>query len=329
MITIYILLFSFSLCSLINKSDFAEFTRNKTDVLKAILPFLIIIHHTHVFDNEFYYVGAFVVSIFFFISGYGLETKRIKKGFNYSDLWPSLRKLIVPIIIPATLYLLCQALIENASCQEIIAEIAQYQVILPYTWYVLTLIILYIVFITLSSYCKLRSDLFLALIVISILSFSILGKYVGIPSWARNTTTAFCAGILFKHYERYFINVANKKKWFSWLFLCGLFLLLTLLANGLLLGSLNNPLKRPLMAFVWSFGFMQVFSVCKSINNNVVKFFSRISYELYICQSIAFILIRNISLDQAGVMIYIISVFMVDILIAWICNRISNKLVKR
>lgn len=329
MITIYILVFIFSVFSLINKPDFAEFTRNKTDVLKAILPFFIITHHTHVFDNDFYYVGAFVVSIFFFISGYGLETKRIKRGFNYSDLWPSVRKLIVPILIPATLYLLCLVFIENATCQKIIAEIAKYQTILPYTWYVLTLIILYIVFITLSSYCKLRSTLFIALIVISILSFSILGKYIGIPSWARNTTTALCAGILFQHYEGNFLSVANKKKCLSCFFLSIIFLFLTLLANGFLLGSINNPLKRPLLAFVWSLGFMHIFSVCKSINNNVVKFLSGISYELYICQSIAFILIKKLSLDQDGVMIYIISVFIIDILIAWTCNRISNKLVKR
>lgn len=80
-------------------------------------------------------------------------------------------------------------------------DIKKYQLILPYTWFVVTLILLYIFFyvsVVISNKIKSKRNICLVFIVIEILLFNLLGRYVGVPGYAHVTTTAFVAGILYK-----------------------------------------------------------------------------------------------------------------------------------
>ena len=80
--------------------NFSLFTKERTYLLKALLPYMIFIHHSHLFDDSFHFVGIFVVALFFFISGYGLETKR-KNGFVINNVFliKALKKLIIKFMV--------------------------------------------------------------------------------------------------------------------------------------------------------------------------------------------------------------------------------------
>jgi hypothetical protein len=77
---ITIILVIASLYLVIRGNRFSLFTKERTYLLKALLPYIIFIYHSHLFDWDFKITGPFVVSIFYFMSGYGLETKRILGG---------------------------------------------------------------------------------------------------------------------------------------------------------------------------------------------------------------------------------------------------------
>lgn len=151
------------------------FTKDRTYLLKAILPYMIFVHHSHFFDGDFYYVGAFVVALFFFMSGYGLEAKRITGGaqfLNNSFLVNALRKLITPLIFPVIVFLLLK-LYCNPFSAVFDGYIRKYQLILPYTWFVVTLIFLYVLFfcsVKITSKFNNKKSFFFVLIVIAVLS---------------------------------------------------------------------------------------------------------------------------------------------------------------
>ena len=76
------------------------FDKNKTVFLKAILPIIILLHHLKgttewVYLKPFGVMGIAVVSLFFFISGYGLFASFQVKGKSYLTFF--LKKRILPI----------------------------------------------------------------------------------------------------------------------------------------------------------------------------------------------------------------------------------------
>lgn len=240
--------------------SFGYFAKNKTIFLKALLPFMIITHHTHLFDGDFYYVGAFVVSLFFFISGYGLESKR--KVNTISNKWfvRSLKKLTIPLIVPIVIYMgirLCKTPLNTIIAEDIL----KYQLVLPHTWFVLTLILIYVIYhICVTLQQKLKKPSFLIVITVAILTFNFFGKYLGVPSWGRNTTTAFLAGIFYKEYEGYLVNWLNKKIMLWTISLSMAIVLVTMFIQGDLF-TINSIVTRPVSAFCWSLLFMVSFSI--------------------------------------------------------------------
>ncbi|MDO4932114.1 MAG: hypothetical protein Q4E63_05605 [Prevotellaceae bacterium] len=135
----------------INDNQGSLFTRDKTVILKSVLPFMIIIHHTWIFE-DFKCVGVFVVSLFFFISGYGQECKReIKEYFSLREILPMVRKQAIPLVIPSIIYIFLLFACQRLSIDEVIGEISGYGLILPYTWFIVSLWLLYFVFYSASS----------------------------------------------------------------------------------------------------------------------------------------------------------------------------------
>ena len=77
--TIILLILFFVGCFPYNQE--CGFPKEKTNLLKAILPFFILFHHANgEVLIDFIPAGKFVVAVFFCISGYGMETKFIQTG---------------------------------------------------------------------------------------------------------------------------------------------------------------------------------------------------------------------------------------------------------
>ena len=84
--------------------------KSRCDILKAILPFAIVLAHLSFYTHNpiiqnFRYSGPYVVGLFFFISGYGLEYKYHNNGLDFSMFPHRVKKLLTPLIFPIVLYL--------------------------------------------------------------------------------------------------------------------------------------------------------------------------------------------------------------------------------
>jgi peptidoglycan/LPS O-acetylase OafA/YrhL len=290
---------------------------------------MIFVYHSHLYDWDFHLVGAFVVAIFFFMSGYGLETKRTMGAefINKSFLLNALKKLLLPLLVPIIVYLFLR--LSNTSFEVIIDEdIKKYQIILPFTWFVVTLIILYLFFyiaVAISKRIESKVNIFIYSIILEIILFNLLGRFIGVPGYASVTTTAFIAGILYKNYEKGIVNGCNRHALGFTIILSTVMLLLTVYIQAHVFGNFD----RPLTAFVWSLCFMVLYAVIPAYNpsswfGGFVSFLASISYELYICQSIVFVLLGE--KNQYYPIVYLLSLFFLCTVVAFGCRYLTGKI---
>lgn len=318
------------LISVLQGNKFSLFTKERTYLLKAFLPYMIFVYHSHLFDWDFRFVGPYVVAVFFFMSGYGLETKRIMGGaefINKSFLLSALKKLLTPLIVPIIAYLLIR--LSNTSFKVVIDEdIKKYQVILPYTWFVVTLFLLYIFFyisVTVSKRIESKINIYLYSVIIGVLLFNFVGRLVGVPGFAHVTTTAFVAGILYRNYEMTLMKRYNRNINVFTFISSVIMVLLTIYIQSYIFG--NND--RPLTAFVWPICFMLLYAVIPAYNpssrfGGIVTFLASISYELYICQSIPFLILGE--KNQYPPIVYILSLFFLCTVVAFGCKYLTDKI---
>ena len=114
-----VLLFFVLLISIFKNRNDEGFSKDATLPLRGVLALCIVLHHLSLrlmymipeasFFNlsEFIKWGEPIVSVFFFMSGYGLIKSFLKKGTNYLDgfLTGRLSKIMIPYIICCVLYI--------------------------------------------------------------------------------------------------------------------------------------------------------------------------------------------------------------------------------
>lgn len=122
-------LFTIYLCFCAKTTIFepSNFSIEKTNLLKAVLPFGIIVHHLsfHAPQSvlyDFRFTGPYIVGLFFFMSGYGLEYQYHKGKIRAYGLFHRLKKLFVPFIIPTALYVCIVFFLEGQTLQQLFKD---------------------------------------------------------------------------------------------------------------------------------------------------------------------------------------------------------------
>lgn len=85
----------------------------------------------------------------------------------------------------------------------------------------------------------------------------------------------------------------------------------------------RNIMDRPFTAFVYPILFMSLYSIIPPIKNKVIMYLSSISYELYVCQSIAFFLLGD--KHSYSPMEYLLSSFVMCTVVASVFDFLTKK----
>lgn len=285
--------------------------------MKSVLPFLIIIHHTWIFE-DFKCVGVFVVSLFFFISGYGQECKReIKEQFSLRELLPIIRKQTIPLVIPSVIYVILLFTCQGLSMDEVIVKICRYGLVLPYTWFIVSLWLLYFVFYSAST-LTICFKYVVMITAIGIAASTVLMALGHIQSTYHMCNFAFLAGIIYRGLEN---NGGFRIKRRILIIP-----LLLLFAGVTSLVYIREPLYNSLCIRLFSFAIPIVTTIIisnmKTSETRLSKFLSKISYEVYVCQGITFLLVPKSMKENIG--LYIAVVFILTIMIAYLSKAITD-----
>ena len=286
---IILCLLLYSLVLFAPRKEAFTFDLSNTALLKAMLPFFIIVGHaahavkSSVFDG----LGVYVVALFFFVSGYGLEYKRSvystdSKGSMHL-LVNRIVKLLLPLVVPMIVYVGIRWAAEGIGFGFIYQSICSYEIILPYSWFIISLVQMYILYYV-SHYIHLKylkGEGFLVLLSVLITLYIAILYFLHIQSTYYCSLYGFLAGVLFRYYE----PIIKKIKFKS------------LLASVLLLSSIVIMIMRlPCTMLYNSWIFCVACALIISLitlKGRIIDFFSKISYEMYICQG-------NISITYVG-----------------------------
>lgn len=303
---------------------YPDFGRSKMPLLRASLALLIVADHLTFWTDAawlrpFRELGAPIVSLFLFISGYGLMKSYMSRGKAYLDGF--FRKRLWKVILPSLLALAVYWIICFDPSRDYVASMKLLLTngvpLLPYSWYVAAIVILYLAFYVCFRFLP-RKFASIGVVVLSVV-YILVTKGIGYDRCWWVGTLAFPTGLLFAEYEeRLNKGVLSKASGF------------VLSVVGILVITAALYMTGSEYAFILCYIFIPLFVVLIYSRLNVpfkdsavVAFLSGISYEIYLCQGIAMEFLRPmITMDIA----FIVSVYLVVILLAFIVSRIARLL---
>lgn len=269
------------------KECFCEQPCSLTNIvpLRGILAVEIVLGHTygHLNNNTLLYfnnrIGVWVVGIFFFLSGYGLNysfhrKKEYLKGF--------IKKRIGRILFPVVVVYLINCFL--GICDNFLVYLFQ-------DWFVTEVILIYCIWYLLYKY--LPEKYAVGILTILIFALNILGSYYDIGSRWYGSTACFVLGIVFEKNESIILSYCRE----NYSKALGISIILFILGGGLFILSENDWLASMTMInitcillciIVWLFLMKFV------IGNVLTKFWGCISWQIYVSHRMLLILCNQV-----------------------------------
>lgn len=310
------------------KEKGAQFSKDKTDFLKVFGAIGIVLHHLYLVLNlpmlqQFWYWGPIMVGLFFFVSGYGLAYSAENKRDYLKGLIK--RRVLATILPPAIIAFFFFQVTRTAVYQQIPTIDVEgficrgdYNTILPNSWFVFVILLLYVVFY-ISYKGVFQNRLRLALISVFILLYIFLLKYIGFDGCWYKTILAFWMGMIFYYSDWY--KMSSRK--FLQFVTSVSFLIVGLVALKFL--PLHIDTSYILFA-VFPLLFAIIISrvnVQKIVSNGLFKFLSSISYEIYLTHGIVIFLLKEISFVNNGIVVIALT-FSLTIILAKMVNFLAK-----
>lgn len=281
-----------------------SFGRDKVVVLKCILSLFIVAHHLSLYRGimpMFHSWGAPIVSMFLFISGYGLMTQYELKGESYLSSFISQRigkALLLPFLLAVSINLI---VLGNAS--------------LPNSWFVYAILYGYFSFYVLAKYVKRAIALNVFLLC---LLYVFIIKWMGYDRCWYISILAFPFGLYYKMKE-----VKIKSLWSSSIRYY-LTIPLSLCALALCVKSTNEYLFLLcyiLIPFIGANLWTRI--NIEKCGNVIVSFVAGISYEMYLVHGLVMNLIHDYISSNV---LFVILTYLLTILLAYCLSKMKNAL---
>ena len=300
------------------------FGKDKVVLLKAVMALMLVADHLtfHVSSPllaPMRETGAPIVSIFLFLSGYGLAKSYENKGQAY--LGTFLKHRVWRVLLPALLALLFYYILlwnPNRNYWDELRQMVLYgSPMLPYSWFVPVIIYLYLVWYLAYRYVGARWRNWVVLA--GTLFQMVLTMAVGYDRCWWVCSLAFPAGVLFSQNGRTVFAFCEKSL---------IRYAAALLATVVLFLGCYLPRNQYLWTLCYVFiPIIVVLLAAKlpieKLKVPVVVFLASISYEVYLCQGIPMDFFEN-TLPVAKPLAYVLMVYIATILLAYAVKRLSD-----
>lgn len=312
------------------KSDESIISVDESICIKGIMCVTIFLHHFSGWIVPqtpiiyfFSHCGSFMVSVFFFLSGYGLKKSTTNKTLNKSFLYKRLVKLFIPYWVCEIIYICFDKFSSvgfdmELSFKKILLSIFTLQEVVMFSWYVTATIFLYVVFYFTSKIKKI--DHTLCVLIILVLAFAFVPDL-----WT--TFFAFPLGMFIAQKEKLFVKLNNKKYILiltSTILITAIIIIPKYIGQSLgnqIIMNLSDAASGSLFAFII---FLIITKV--KIGNKILVFLGKISYEFYMLHGLMIFFVNKFVGIEKPVAFCIIS-FISIITISTIVNQIQKRIV--
>ncbi len=310
-----------------------SFGKEKMAPIKAIMALTIVADHLGLFYGInafklFVELGAPIVSVFFFISGYGLHISYKNKGDSYLKSFFSRRFWIVlaPYLLATLLFLLL--FWPSADClkKAVYATFSAGNPILPFSWFALEILYFYLAFYISFRLLPERWKVIglCLLIVVLMIAFFFLGY--GNAWWV--SSLAFPAGVIFAGNEKKLFSAVDKRQGMLWI---SLLVLMAVFFVSYLAGRVFGKY------YVWTVSHVCIALMVailvswlplERLNSKPLAFLAKISFEIYLCQGIAMQVLRG-RFHILNDFIFVVLVYALTIALAWGIHLLSGLLTRK
>lgn len=308
--------------------------------LKGILACMVLICHLHarvslfstnILGTIFTAFGYLAVSVFFFLSGYGLHESSANQK-NYIEHFPKKKLLPFFLICAFTIliYLSRDILVGNdINAISVLQSFLFGGTIVDNGWYLQSQLLFYLIFYILYKFVKSSKACGLNIIMVFVFIFyCIICATLKMPTTWYEAGLCFPLGALYSQYKEKINSTCFKRKNFIVFFICifAMFILALFLGN-------KQILITPLRIFVKIVSSLLFCVLCVmtvltiNIKNIVTSFFGKISLEIYVLQGIFLNLFKKtiiIKNDILYIAIVIICTILSSLLLHPVYERISK-----
>lgn len=331
-----------------NNDVLDKYNSNK---IKGLLAILIIMHHLSIYIKDVILfkiltiIGIIAVSAFFFYSGYGLMTSYLKKESYIKDfLNKRIMKIVIPYIIAIMFTGLAYLLTRQLTPRKIFNSLVEGEPIVRFSWYVLAIIILYVVFYLSAKFLKRKKMINIAVFGGTILYCIVVNNVLGFNNWWVNSCFAFFIGIFWASYkERYTITLKDKNKIIRYAIILLIILFVIIgfqffTSEYAAMDIINNTdladdiMRQPIpvinMNIICIVLLFMLFNILEKVrlNDKVFTFLGNISFEIYLYHGLVMYLLRNSCYYCRIDYIYAILVIGLSIILAKLMNVANNKI---
>ena len=312
-----------------------------TSGLRGFLALGIIFHHisplvkTGEGFSNFSYMGTYIVSIFFFLSAYGLYVQNESRE-NYLDnfLVKRLSKIIVPFFIISLIYMFYRFV--NGQLIDLnffINLFKQGSTIIYNGWFVDIIILMYI-FFYLSF--KFFQNKFLSIVfnTIFIICYICLAIKLGYNFWWYNSVLAFAIGLIWAKNQNK-IDRFLEKYYFIVIVLVTVLLFVShrydiLLKYLHIEDSYSYALAANLDNIIFTIYFIIVFLKKINFSNVYLNLIGRISFELYMIHGLVISMLAKIFVSsRVNDVLFTLFVLIISLILAWIVNKIDKRIIQK
>ena len=308
-----------------------------TSGLKGFLALGIVFHHlsqwvtTGTEFSNFGYMGTYIVSVFFFLSGYGLYVQNEKKE-NYLDnfLVKRLSKILLPFIIISSIYLIYRSINGQVLSSSFFIDLFKKGSTVIYNGWFVDIIILMYIFFYISF--RMFSDKTIAILVntVLIIFYIVLAIKLGYGFWWYNSSLPFVLGLVWaKNKEN--IDRLLKKYYFILLVSVTILLFVShqysfILQKFHLVDNYSYALAANIDNVIFTFYLILIVRKI-DFSNNYLLFLGRVSFELYMIHGLVLSIFgKYFETSRLNDIIFTTLVLIVSIFLAWLINVIIKKI---
>lgn len=308
-----------------------------TSGLKGFLALGIVFHHlsqwvtTGTEFSNFGYMGTYIVSVFFFLSGYGLYVQNEKKE-NYLDnfLVKRLSKILIPFIIISSIYLIYRSINGQVLSSSFFIDLFKKGSTVIYNGWFVNIIILMYIFFYISF--KMFSNRTISILIntILIVVYIVLAIRLEYCFWWYNSSLPFVLGLIWAKNKNYIDKLLNKY-----------YFIVLVCITGLLFISHQYDFVYKKLHLVDNYSYAIAANIDNVIftlffiliarkidfSNKYLLFLGKISFEVYMIHGLVMSVFgKYFVTSRLNDVIFTISVLIVSIFLAWLINLIIKKI---
>lgn len=308
-----------------------------TTGLKGFLSLGIVFHHlsqwvtTGVEFSNFGYMGTYIVSVFFFISGYGLYVQNNRKEDYLDDfLSKRLSKILTPFIAISSIYLIYRSINGQVLSSLFFIDLFRKGSTVIYNgWFVDIIILMYIFFYISFRLCSNKT---IAILVntIFIIFYIVLVIRLEYGFWWYNSSLPFVLGLLWAKNKNSIDEILNK--YYFIVLVCIISLLFISHQYSFVLKKLHlvDSYSYAFLANIDNVIFTLFFILIArkiDFSNKYLLFLGKISFELYMIHGLVMSIFgKYFVTSRLNDVIFTTLVLIVSVFLAWLINLIIKKI---